>query len=558
VSTRDWKLPHPRDNIDSGDGYCNSQEILQRHLKETGGRYITRFPPEPNGYLHIGHAKAMSLDFGLARKNGGDTILRFDDTNPEAESQEYIDSIIDSVHWMGHVPTKITHTSDYFEQMFELAVKLIKKDKAFICHQTGPEIAESRKNKTPSPWRNRPKEESLKIFMDMRKGKVAEGAATLRMKQDYLSPNPNMWDLIAYRIKFCPHPHTGDKWVIYPSYDYSHCLIDSLENITHSLCTLEFQTRHESYMWLLNELDLYKPHVWEFSRLNITHFVMSKRKLNQLCTSGIASGWDDPRMPTLNGLRRRGYSAKTLNTFCDVIGVARRGGEVWTAVNVLEQCCREELDAEAQRRFVVVDPVKVTLTNVAADFVEHVMLPNNPRDDSAGKRSVALCNTVFLERSDFREEGADDRDFYGLAPGKTVMLRYAFHITCTGVKKDAAGKVIEILAAKVDEVPKKVKGVLHWVSSPSPAVAPHRAQLRMYDLLFKSENPNECEDWLADLDPRSLETVSDAMIEESLASAAVGSRFQFERVAYFVIDKDSKPGHQVFNRIVKMKDSRDK
>ena len=216
VSTRDWKLPHPRENIDSGDGYCNSQDILQRHLKETGGRYITRFPPEPNGYLHIGHAKAMSLDFGLARKNGGDTILRFDDTNPEAESQEYIDSIIDSVQWMGHVPTKITHTSDYFEQMFELAVKLIKKDKAFICHQTGPEIAESRKNKTPSPWRNRPKEESLKIFMDMRKGKVAEGAATLRMKQDYTSPNPNMWDLIAYRIKFCPHPHTGDKWVIYP------------------------------------------------------------------------------------------------------------------------------------------------------------------------------------------------------------------------------------------------------------------------------------------------------------------------------------------------------
>ncbi|PWZ34372.1 Glutamine--tRNA ligase [Zea mays] len=502
----------------------NTKEILEKHLKATGGKVMTRFPPEPNGYLHIGHAKAMFIDFGLAKERNGHCYLRFDDTNPEAEKKEYIDHIQEIVHWMGWEPYKVTYTSDYFQPLYEHAVELIRKGLAYVDHQTAEEIKEYREKKMNSPWRDRPIEESLNLFEDMRRGLIAEGAATLRMKQDMQNENKNMSDLIAYRIKFTPHPHAGDNWCIYPSYDYAHCMVDSLENITHSLCTLEFDIRRPSYYWLLVALGLYQPYVWEYSRLNISNTVMSKRKLNRLVTENWVDGWDDPRLLTLAGLRRRGVSSTAINSFIRGIGITRSDNSL-IRVDRLEYHIREELNKTAPRTMVVLRPLK-----------------------------LPFSRTVYIEKTDFRLK--DSKDYYGLAPGKSVMLRYAFPMKCTDViYGDTPDDIVEIRAEYDPLKTSKLKGVLHWVAEPAPGVEPLKVEVRLFEKLFMSENPAELEDWLGDLNPHSKEVIKDAYAVPSLATAVLGDKFQFERLGYFAVDTDSTPEKLVFNRTVTLRDS---
>ncbi|KAK4399962.1 Glutamine--tRNA ligase [Sesamum angolense] len=533
---------------------CNSKEILDKHLKVTGGKVFTRFPPEPNGYLHIGHAKAMFVDFGLAKERGGCCYLRYDDTNPEAEKKEYIDHIEEIVGWMGWEPFKITYTSNYFQQLYKLAVELIRRGRAYVDHQTPDEIKEYREKKMNSPWRDRPTEESLKLFDDMKRGMIEEGKATLRMKQDMQSDNFNMYDLIAYRIKFTPHPHAGDKWCIYPSYDYAHCIVDSLENVTHSLCTLEFETRRASYYWLLDALGLYQPYVWEYSRLNITNAVMSKRKLNRLVTERWVDGWDDPRLMTLAGLRRRGVTASSINAFVRGIGITRSDCSM-IRLDRLEYHIREELNKTAARTMVVLNPVKVVITNMDASIMDldAKKWPDAPADDASSFYKVPFSKVVYIEQSDFRMK--DSKDYYGLAPGKSVLLRYAFPIKCTEVILGDNQSILEI-RAEYDPLKKtKPKGVLHWVSESSPGVIPLKVEVRLFDKLFISENPAELDDWLGDLNPHSKVVVTDAYAVPSLRNAAIGDRFQFERLGYFVVDKDSSPEKLVFNRTVTLRDS---
>ncbi|GFS32852.1 glutamine-tRNA ligase, putative [Actinidia rufa] len=466
---------------------CNSRETLEKHLKATKGKVFTRFPPEPNGYLHIGHAKAMFVDFGLAKDRGGSCYLRYDDTNPEAEKKEYIDHIEEIVRWMEWEPFKITYTSDYFQDLYELAVELIRRGHAYVDHQTPEEIKEYREKKMNSRWRDRAISESLKLFDEMKRGMIEEGKATLRMKQDMQSDNFNMYDLIAYRIKasivsrqFTPHPHAGDKWCIYPSYDYAHCIVDSLENITHSLCTLEFETRRASYYWLLDALGLYQPYVWEYSRLNVTNTVMSKRKLNRLVTEKWVDGWDDPRLMTLAGLRRRGV-----------------------VITNLEAGSLMDLDAKKK--------------------------PEAQIEDASSFYKAPFSNIVYIEHSDFRMK--DSKDYYGLAPGKSVLLRYAFPIKCTDViLADDKETVLEVRAEYDPSKRTKPKGVLHWVAEPSPGVDPVKVEVRLFDRLFLSENPAELDDWLGDLNPESKVVIPSAYAVPSLKSAAVGERFQFERL----------------------------
>ncbi|KAH6771455.1 glutamine-tRNA ligase [Perilla frutescens var. hirtella] len=534
---------------------CNSKEILDKHLKVTGGRVYTRFPPEPNGYLHIGHAKAMFVDFGLAKERGGCCYLRYDDTNPEAEKKEYIDHIEEIVGWMGWEPFKITYTSNYFQELYELAVELIRRGHAYVDHQTGDEIKEYREKKMNSPWRDRPVEESLKLFDDMKRGLIEEGKATLRMKQDMQSDNFNMYDLIAYRIKFTPHPHAGDKWCIYPSYDYAHCTVDSLENITHSLCTLEFETRRASYYWLLDALGLYQPYVWEYSRLNITNTVMSKRKLNRLVTEKWVDGWDDPRLMTLAGLRRRGVTATAINTFVRGIGITRSDCSV-IRLDRLEYHIREELNKMAPRTLVVLNPLKVVITNMDAAVMDldAKKWPDAPADDASSFYKVPFSKVVYIEQSDFRMK--DSKDYYGLAPGKSVLLRYAFPIKCTDViLGDDNETVLEICAEYDPSKKTKPKGVLHWVSESSPGVEPLKVEVRLFDKLFNSENPAELDDWLSDLNPHSKVVIKDAYAVPSLKNASVGDGFQFERLGYFAVDPDSTPEKLVFNRTVTLRDS---
>ncbi|XP_059655493.1 glutamine--tRNA ligase, cytoplasmic-like [Cornus florida] len=535
---------------------CNSREILEKHLNVTGGKVFTRFPPEPNGYLHIGHAKAMFVDFGLAKERGGCCYLRYDDTNPEAEKKEYIDHIEEIVNWMGWEPFKITYTSDYFQDLYDLAVELIRRGHAYVDHQTPEEIKEYREKKMNSPWRNRPIADSLKLFNDMKRGMIDEGKATLRMKQDMQSDNFNMYDLIAYRIKFTPHPHAGDKWCIYPSYDYSHCIVDSLENITHSLCTLEFETRRASYYWLLDALGLYQPYVWEYSRLNITNTVMSKRKLNRLVTQKWVDGWDDPRLMTLAGLRRRGVTSTSINAFVRGIGITRSDCSI-IHLNRLEYHIREELNKTAPRTMVVLDPLKVVITNLEAGSVMDLdakRWPDAQIDDASSFYKVPFSKVVYIENTDFRLK--DSKDYYGLAPGKSVLLRYAFPIKCTEVIfGDDKETVLEIRAEYDPSKKTKPKGVLHWVSESSLGVDPLKVEVRLFDKLFLSENPAELDDWLGDLNPHSKVLISDAYAVPSLKNATVGDRFQFERLGYFVVDKDSTPEKLVFNRIVTLRDS---
>ncbi|KAJ9708209.1 hypothetical protein PVL29_000325 [Vitis rotundifolia] len=535
---------------------CNTREMLEKHLKATGGRVFTRFPPEPNGYLHIGHAKAMFVSFGLAKERDGCCYLRYDDTNPEAEKKEYIDHIEEIVRWMGWEPFKVTYTSDYFQDLYDLAVELIRRSHAYVDHQTPEEIKEYREKKMNSPWRDRPIAESLEVFDQMRRGMIEEGKATLRMKQDMQSDNYNMYDLIAYRIKFTPHPHSGDKWCIYPSYDYSHCIVDSLENITHSLCTLEFETRRASYYWLIDALGLYQPYVWEYSRLNVTNTVMSKRKLNRLVTERWVDGWDDPRLMTLAGLRRRGVTSTSINAFVRGIGITRSDCSV-IRLDRLEFHIREELNKTAPRTMVVLHPLKVVITNLEVGStmdLDAKKWPDAQIEDSSSFYKVPFSNIVYIEHTDFRMK--DSKDYYGLAPGKSVLLRYAFPIKCTEViLSDDKETVVEVRAEFDPSKKTKPKGVLHWVAEPSPGIDPLKVEVRLFDKLFLSENPAELDNWLADLNPESKVVVPGAYAVPSLRTAAAGDRFQFERLGYFVVDKDSTSEKLVFNRTVTLRDS---
>ncbi|KAF2322587.1 hypothetical protein GH714_019211 [Hevea brasiliensis] len=515
---------------------CNTKEMLDKHLKATKGKVFTRFP------------LSQMVIYTLV-------MQRYDDTNPEAEKKEYIDHIEEIVEWMGWKPFKITYTSDYFQDLHDLAVELIRRGHAYVDHQTPDEIKEYREKKMNSPWRDRPIAESLKLFDEMRRGMIEEGKATLRMKQDMQSDNFNMYDLIAYRIKFTPHPHSGDKWCIYPSYDYAHCIVDSLENITHSLCTLEFETRRASYYWLLHALGIYQPYVWEYSRLNVTNTVMSKRKLNFLVTKKYVDGWDDPRLMTLAGLRRRGVTSTAINAFVRGIGITRSDGSL-IRLDRLEYHIREELNKTASRTMVVLHPLKVVINNLESGSImdlEAKKWPDAQTDDTTAFYKVPFSNVVYIEQSDFRMK--DSKDYYGLAPGKSVLLRYAFPIKCTEVVLADDNETIIEIRAEYDPTKKtKPKGVLHWVAEPSPGVDPLKVEVRLFDKLFNSENPAELDDWLSDLNPRSKVVMSNAYAVPSLKNAAAGERFQFERLGYFVVDKDSTPDKLVFNRTVTLRD----
>jgi len=543
---------------------ANSDALLASHAAVTGGVLRTRFPPEPNGFLHIGHAKSMNLNFKLAfalagRKEAGDTIFRYDDTNPEAESQEYIDSQADNVSWLGWAPCRTTHSSDYFAELHDLAVRLVREGKAYVCHQTAEQMAacrELRKKEDPargwdSPWRGRSVEENLAEFAKMREGRYKEGQAVLRLRMDWDSPNPNLWDIIAYRIKFHPHPRTGSAWCMYPSYDFTHCIVDSLEHIDLSLCTLEFEPRRDSYYWLLEALGLWRPRVWEFSRLNIARNVLSKRKILKLVQGGTLRGWDDPRLLTINGLRRRGYPAEAVNAFCDDVGVTRAANTI--RPELLEHHARAYHDACAPRALAVLRPLRVVLTNLSPSDFHAVEAPVMPKDPSAGTRTLPLSRVLYIEESDFRD--ADERSFFGLAPGKTVGLRYAGLITCDDVVRDASGAVTEVRATYSAERTSKPKGNLHWVSSPA-GEEPVRAEVRLYSDLFSEDFPGErTGNFMDDLCADSEEVVGGAMVEPGMLSAPPLQAFQCERLGYFVVDPDTTDGRLVLNRTVTLRES---
>jgi glutaminyl-tRNA synthetase len=525
-----------------------------------GGRVGTRFPPEPNGYLHIGHAKAICLNFGVARDYGGTCNLRFDDTNPVKEDVEYVDSIKEDVRWLGFEWDSLHFASDYFEQLYEYGVELIAKDKAYVDSQSADEIRRSRgtltEPGTDSPDRSRPVAESLDLFRRMRAGEFPDGALVLRAKIDMASPNINMRDPVLYRIRRAHHHRTGDAWCIYPMYDFAHPPSDALEHITHSLCTLEYEDHRPLYDWLIDSLPVPStPRQIEFARLNLSYAIMSKRKLLELVQEGRVSGWDDPRMPTLVGMRRRGYTPDAIRNFCERIGVAKR--ENLIDVALLEHAVREDLNARAPRVMGVLRPLRVVIENYPADRTEDVDVVNNPEDPSAGTRKVPFSRELFIEQDDFRED--PPKKFFRLAPGREVRLRCAYFITCTGVVKDpATGEVTELRctydpATRGGDAPdgRKVKATLHWVSA-AHAV---NAEVRLYDRLFKSEEPEKAGDYHDDLNPASLEVVTDAKVEPSAGAAEAGTRFQFERLGYFCVDPDSAAGRPVFNRTVTLKDS---
>jgi len=526
------------------------------------GRVVTRFPPEPNGYLHIGHAKAICLNFGIAAENkGGLCNLRFDDTNPIKEEAEYIESIKEDVRWLGFDwGDRLFYASDYFEQMYRYAVQLIKAGKAYVCDLTAEQIREYRGTLTTpgkdGPYRNRSVEENLDLFQRMRAGEFADGSRTLRAKIDMASPNLNMRDPVMYRILRAAHHRTSDAWCIYPMYDWAHGLEDSIEGITHSICTLEFENHRPLYDWFLNELNIHHPRQIEFARLNLTHTVMSKRKLLQLVQEGMVSGWDDPQMPTISGMRRRGYSPAAIRNFCRRISVNKFNSTVDIAL--LEHCLREDLNKHSPRVMAVLRPLKVVIDNYPADQVEELEAVNNPEDSSAGMRKVPFSKELYIEREDFMEK--PPKKFYRLAPGREVRLRYAYFVTCTNVVKNKNGEVVELHctydpATRGGDSPdgRKVKATLHWVS----AAHSLQAEVRLYKHLFTKENPDDAADgadFKSNLNPNSLETLTDCRVEPSLADAAPGSRYQFERLGYFCVDPDSSKETLVFNRTVSLRD----
>ncbi len=535
------------------------EEIVENELK--AGTYksiITRFPPEPNGYLHMGHAKSICLNFGLALKYGGKTNLRFDDTNPVTEETEYVDGIKNDIKWLGFEWSQELYASDYFEKLYEFAVTLIKKGLAYVDDGSSEEIAKQKGTPTQagtdSPYRSRSIEENLKLFSEMRSGKYRDGEKVLRAKVDMAHPNMHMRDPLMYRIKHAHHHRTGDAWCIYPMYDFAHGQSDAIENITHSICTLEFIPHRALYDWFIEKLEIYSSHQYEFARLNMTYTVMSKRKLLQLVNEGHVRGWDDPRMPTLSAVRRRGYTPESIREFCDKIGVAKR--ENLIDVGLLEFCVREHLNKIALRRMVVFDPLKVVITNYPDGKSEMLSGENNPEDVSTGNRDIPFTKEIYVEQDDFMEVPA--KKYFRLAPGEMVRLKSAYIIKCEEVIKDQAGKVIELRCTYIPESRSgsdtsglKVKGTIHWVSLAHAVTA----EVRLYDRLFNVENVGDMEgDFKEYLNPDSLQVLSTVYAEPAIKSAILDERFQFLRKGYFKLDPDSASEKIVFNRTVTLKD----
>ncbi len=540
------------------------REIIDDHNRSGrfGGQVHTRFPPEPNGYLHIGHAKSIVLNFGLAQEYGGKCNLRFDDTNPVKEEQEYVDAIKKDVRWLGFDwEDRLYFASDYFEQMYEHAVTLVTKGLAYVDDQSAEEIRLSRGTlKEPgknSPYRDRSVVENLDLLARMRAGEFPDGAKVLRAKIDMASPNLNLRDPVMYRVLHASHHRTGNTWCIYPMYDWAHGLEDSIEGITHSICTLEFENHRPLYDWFLAQLEVHHPQQIEFARLNLNYTVMSKRRLLELVKEGHVDGWDDPRMPTISGMRRRGYSPEAIREFCRRIGVAKFDGVIDLAL--LEFCVREHLNKTAPRVMAVLDPIKVVITNYPAGQVEELQAVNNPEDATAGTRPVPFARELYLERDDFMED--PPKKFFRLAPGREVRLRYAYFITCDEVVKDANGEITELRctydpATKGGDAPdgRKVKATLHWVAAPTAVTA----EVRLYDRLFTVENPagEKERDFREFLNPESLMTVAAAKLEPSVEGAAAGTRYQFERLGYFCVDRSAGAGGRLlFNRTVTLKDT---
>jgi glutaminyl-tRNA synthetase len=539
------------------------RDIIIEDVKEAkhGGRVQTRFPPEPNGYLHIGHAKAICLDFGLAAEFGGKCNLRFDDTNPSKEDTEYVESIMEDIQWLGFQWDGLYYASDYFQQLYEWAIRLIKAGKAFVCDLNADELREYRGTLTEpgkeSPYRNRSIEENMDLFERMKNGEFPDGSRTLRAKIDMASPNLNFRDPVMYRILKMDHHRTGDRWCIYPMYDYAHGQSDSIEQVTHSICTLEFEDHRPLYNWYIEQLGIFPSQQFEFDRLNLTYTVMSKRKLLRLVQQGLVNGWDDPRMPTLSGMRRRGYTPEAIRNFCASLGVSKTNGV--TQLQQLEYYVREDLNRHALRVMAVLKPLRVVLTNYPADLVEEMEAVNNPEDASAGTRKVPFSKVLYIEQDDFRED--PPKEFYRLAPGREVRLRYGYIIKCERVIKDAGGNIVELHCTYDPETrsgrtvsARKVKATIHWVSA-AHAV---NAEVRLYDNLFTKENPEDVEegqDFTGNLNPNSLEVLTGCQVEPALRDAVPGTRYQFERMGYFYVDPDSAPEAPMFNRTIGLRDT---
>lgn len=538
------------------------EEVIERDLAsgKNGGRVLTRFPPEPNGYLHIGHAKSICINFGLAQQYGGETNLRFDDTNPTKEDVEYVDSIKEDIHWLGFQWARERYASDYFEQLYEWACQLIKMGLAYVDDQTQDQLRDTRGTVTVagknSPWRDRSVEENLDLFTRMRNGEFPEGSRVLRAKIDMAHPNMLMRDPILYRIIYATHHRTGDKWCIYPMYDFAHGQCDSIEGITHSICTLEFDVHRPLYDWFIETLGIFPSHQYEFARLNLTYTVMSKRRLLELVQTGVVSGWDDPRMPTICGLRRRGYTADAIKRFADAVGVAKRDNVI--DLSLLEFYLREDLNRKAQRRMAVLNPLKVVIENYPEGQEEWLDAVNNPERSEDGSRKIPFSRELYIERDDFMLE--PPKKFFRLAPGREVRLRYAYFITCQEAITNEQGEVVELRctydpATKGGDAPdgRKVKSTIHWVSAPHAV----RAEARLFDRLFMTIDPNEAAEgktWKDNLNPNSLQVV-EMMMEPALREAKEGDPIQFERLGYFAVDKESTEERMVFNRTVTLKDT---
>ena len=537
------------------------EDFVEEHNRDErfGGEVITRFPPEPNGYLHIGHAKSMCLNFGLADKYGGRCHMRFDDTNPAKEEEEFVESILQDVRWLGwDWGEHLYFASDHFDKLHDFAVDLIKRGKAYVDDLDQEQIRKYRGTLTEpgveSPFRDRSVDDNLSLFRGMKEGEFEEGTKVLRAKIDMASGNINMRDPVLYRILKTPHHRTGEEWVIYPMYDFAHGQSDSVEGVTHSICTMEYEDHRPLYDWFLDSLDVYHPQQIEFARLNLSNTVLSKRKLVQLVREGRVGGWDDPRMPTLAGLRRRGYTPESIRSFCEQVGVAKRQNVIDIAM--LEHAIRDDLNRRAPRVLAVLRPLKVVIENYPEGQVEHLDAINNPEDPDAGTRTVPFSRELYIERDDFMED--PPRKFFRLGPGREVRLRYGYFITCTDVIKDDAGKVVELRCTYDPETRggqapdgRKVRGTIHWVSAEHAV----DAQVRLYDHLFTSERPDDDDDFMATLNPNSLEAIADAKVEPSLADAVPGEKYQFERTGYFAVDLGSQPGALVFNRTVTLRSS---
>jgi glutaminyl-tRNA synthetase len=556
--------PNTNEGVAKGGSTSFVRDIILEDLRTNkhGGRVHTRFPPEPNGYLHIGHAKSICLNFGLAAEFGGKCNLRFDDTNPCKEEVEYVESIIEDVRWVGFDwEDRLFYASDYFDQLYQWAVELIKAGKAYVCDLTADQVRAYRGTLTEpgweSPYRNRSVEENLDLFERMKAGEFPDGARTLRAKIDMASPNLNLRDPVMYRILHAEHHRTGDKWCIYPMYDFAHGQSDSIEGITHSICTLEFEDHRPLYDWYLDALGIYHPQQIEFDRLNLTYTVLSKRKLLTLVQKGYVRGWDDPRMPTISGIRRRGYTPEAIRNFCGRVGVSKTNGTI--ELSLLEHFVREDLNKRAPRVMAVLRPLRVVIDNYPKDRVEEMEAVNNPEDPGMGTRKVPFSRVLYIEQDDFRED--PPKQYFRLAPGREVRLRYGYFITCTGVVKDETGQVVELHctydpATKGGNAPdgRKVKSTIHWVS----AAHAIEAEVRLYDTLFARPDPgeeSEGQDFTAFLNPRSLEILAGCKLEPSLRGVKPGNRFQFERLGYFCVDPDTKPEKLVFNRTATLRDT---